>query len=666
MYKIALLGNPNSGKTTLYNILTKSRAKVGNWPGVTVDYIEGNYSYNNDKYVVVDLPGIYSLSPYSAEEIVTRNFLFDDSVDIILNIVDASNFERNLYLTTQLLEVGKKVVVALNMQDVLQKQGLSLDTKVLEEQLGCSVVSISAGNNEGIKELINTIEKVAKSDDSAKTSTILKESEIYDHITNLTHEFKISDFTACKLLEGDTLAKKEFSEKFSEKDYEFVAKEIDILKSEHDKSPDIYIADLRFNFIVDLYDKAISKKIDYTKDSQSDKLDKIFTNKYLGLPIFALLMGFVFYLTFGPFGSYLLDTADNLVNVELVSYVEQLLTSLGSSDFVISLITVGIIPGVGMVITFLPQILILFFFLSIFEDTGYMARIAFMMDGFLHKVGLSGKAFVPLITGFGCSVPAIMSTRTLDSARDRKIAIIITPFMSCGAKLPVYIVFAAAFFPGHETLAVVSFYMLGVVVALLSALLLKNTMFKGEEAPFILELPPYRLPKAKNVGLALWDKASGFFVRAGKILLPISIVIWLLQNFDTSLHMTANIQESMLASVGAFIAPIFTPLGFGNWESSVALLTGLVAKEVVVSTLSILYATGDAGLIDTLSAHFSTLSAISYLTFVVLYMPCVAALAAMKKEFNSWKYALSAVAYQTTTAYVVALLVYQIGSLFIS
>ncbi len=665
MIKIALLGNPNSGKTTLFNKLTKSRAKVGNWAGVTVEKKEGIFNYNNKKYSIIDLPGVYSLSPYSNEEVITRDFLLSEDFDIVVNIIDSTNFERNLYLTTQLLETGKKVIVALNMVDVLESKGQKVDIKKLEKQLGCTVVPISASKGIGLDELLK---KIDNHKNLSTVSTILGDTDLHKYVVKITNICDISDVIAYKLLERDRLALDYIENNFSDDDYNKIKQIITTAEQDlaSEISMDMFIADLRYKKIVDIYISSFSNRPDASEVTTSDKIDKVLTHKYFGIPILLLLMYGIFSITFGPIGSFLLDTTDVFVNETVVNAVTEVLTNLNASDATISLIAGGIIPGVGMVLTFLPQILILFLFISILEDSGYMARVAFMLDSVLRKFGLNGKVFIPMITGFGCTVPAIMATRTLENEKDRKIAILITPFMSCGARLPVYLVFASIFFPNNTTFAIFTLYILGIVVALVMSLILKNSIFKGDDAPFILELPPYRAPIFINVALTLWEKAKGFLFRAGSVLLPASIFIWFLQSFDLTLHLTENIDQSILAYIGNAIAPIFTPLGFGDWIASVSLLTGLVAKEAVVSTLAILYNTGDSttALNDAITGAFTTASAYSYMVFVLLYTPCIAAISATYREFGSLKKTLYTIVYQFGVAYIVALIIYQTALLF--
>lgn len=668
----ALAGNPNSGKTTLFNILTGSRAHVGNWPGVTVERREGHYKKNNTDINIVDLPGIYSLSPYSEDEIISRNFLLKDKPELVINIVDATNLERNLYLTTQLMELGIPVVVALNMMDEVKAKGDSIDYKEIEKKLGIPVVPISASKGEGIDQLMESAVKLVNNK-TYKEKTILSSTianQYIEQIKALLNEDTNPSplFNIVKLLEGDEGVFSEYR-----KQNEPLTFKIHRLVTDSESTNgkwDVFVADARYKFITDITSKYVKKTGTPGKLTISDKIDSVVTHKILAIPIFLIAMFIVFQITFGSFGSFFADSMDVFVNETLSQAVENLLIVAGASDWAISLVVGGIIPGVGMVMVFLPQILILFFFLTLLEDSGYMSRAAFIMDRILRKFGLSGKAFVPMLMGFGCSVPAIMATRTLEQQRDRRLAIILTPFMSCGARMPVYAVFAGALFASNQGIIIFSIYVLGILAAIISGIILKNTVLRGEASTFIMELPPYRVPAARNVILHLWEKAKGFIVRAGTILLAASIVIWILQTFNFSFQMVDEPSESIFGVIGAFIAPIFSPLGFGDWRASMALLTGFIAKEIVVSTLGILYGAGEvteltSGLATALQTAFTPASAYAYMTFVLMYMPCVVAFAAIKREMNSWKWTAFTVLFQTSVAWIAAFLVYQIGSLFI-
>lgn len=659
--KIALIGNPNSGKTTLFNLLTGSRAKVGNWAGVTVEKKEGFFYYNEEKIDIVDLPGIYSLSAFSEEEVVARDYLFSDDFDVILNILDVTNLERNLYLTTQLMELGVPIVLAVNMLDSLEASGGSLDVETLEKKIDLPTVFISASKGIGIDDLTKKVYDAYLNKENFSQRTVLEFSELKDIIytlENMLAEEGVNKplFNAIKYLDNDAKTVKEVDK---------LGDEYKNIVAEQNKQFDIIIADNRYKYIETLLNGIYVHTNDVSKETMSDKIDKIITHKYLGIPLFFGVMLLVFTLTFSSIGAYMQGKMVEFIDVFVPNNVTILLDNLNVNDITRSLILDGIIPGVGMILTFLPQIILLFLFLTLLEDIGYMSRATFLMDNSLRKIGLSGKAFVPMIMGFGCSVPAIMATRTLENKRDRRMAIILTPFMSCGARLSVYVVFVNVFFESHKNLVIFSLYVIGIIVAIISGLILKNTVLKGEESSYIMELAPFRMPVAKNVALSLWDKVKGFVERASTLLLASSIVIWFLQSFDSSFHVVADNSYSIFADIGRFIAPIFIPLGFGTWEASVSLLTGLIAKEAVVSSLSIIYATENPGLslYSAISTHFTPLSALSYMIFILLYTPCVVAIATTRKEMMSTKWTIFAICYQTITAYVIALFVYQVGSL---
>lgn len=669
MLKLALAGNPNCGKTTLFNRLTGSRAHVGNWPGVTVERKEGVYHMGDDSVVIVDLPGIYSLSPYSEEEVVSRNYILNDKPDLIINIVDATNIERNFYLTSQLMETGVPIVIALNMMDEVEALGDEINIPKLENRLGVKIIPISAVKNLGIEKLMQTCIEVAEKDNNTIHS-ILSNTVAYPVINNIKSVLaqdnkSVTLFSAVKLLEGDekTIETLKLSDSASQK-IESIIKESE---KELGIEWEIYVADLRYRYITGLTEKCIKRTRNPEDLTLTDKIDLVVTNKFLAIPVFLAIMFIVFQITFGSLGSFMTNCLDVLVNEKFLGFLENVMLQYNVSDWLIGLIVNGIAAGVGMVIVFLPQILLLFFFLSILEDSGYMARAAFIMDRLLRRFGLSGKSFVPMLMGFGCSVPAIMATRTLENERDRRMTIILTPFMSCGARMPVYAVFGAALFGKNAGIMIISLYCLGVIIALLSGLLLKRTILKGEAETFIMELPTYRLPSAKTILLHVWEKAKEFVIKAFTILLVASVAIWFLQNFNFHLQMVANNTESILGYFGHIIAPIFKPCGYGNWRNAVALLTGFAAKEAVVSTLGILYGVGDGAgsgaVSQVLSTVFTPLSAYSYLVFILLYMPCVVAFSTIHKEMNSWKWTFIAVGYQTAVAWIASFLVYQIGSL---
>ena len=673
---IALAGNQNSGKTTLFNRLTGSNQHVGNFPGVTVERKEGTIKSYKEA-TLVDLPGIYSFSPYTSEEVVTRDFILEGHPDVLINIVDATNIERNLYLSLQLLELEIPMVIALNMMDEVNASGNSIDVKKLSDKLGVPVVPISAGKNEGIFDLIDTLKKTVReikpkqSDDE-----VLKMPQfdfcsgevhraihaiahiVEDHARRLQYPLR---FTATKLVEGDELIEQALA--LHQDDRDIIDKIVQSMEQALGLDREAALADMRYTYIEQLVKECVVKRNETLAHVRSEKLDRIFTHKYLGIPVFIMIMLAVFYLTFGPIGGTLKALMEEGVGY-VIDALSAFLVSVGVSDWLHALIIDGICNGVGSVVSFLPLIVVLFFFLSLLEDSGYMVRVAFVMDKALRKIGLSGKSFVPMLIGFGCSVPAIMSARTLSSERDRKMTIIVTPFMSCSAKLPIYGMITAAFFPEHTALVLIAVYGLGILVAIVSALLLKRTVFQGEPIPFVLELPNYRIPDARSVVLHMWEKAKDFLVRAFTIIFVASILIWFLQSFDFTLHMVADSGESMLAQLGTWLSHIFAPLGFEDWRASTALVTGITAKESVVSTLSVLTnATSDAGLSAALMNIFTPVSAFAYLCFTVLYMPCVAAFAATKRELGSMKEAMFTALFQTGVAYIVALIVYQLGTL---
>jgi len=586
MTTIALLGNPNVGKTTLFNSLTGSNQYVGNWPGVTVDKKEG---YIGNEIKIVDLPGIYAMDTFSNEEKVSKEFLKSGDVDLILNIVDASTLNRNLYLTTQLKQFNKPIIIALNMIDICENKGITINYEKLSKLLNVEVIPIVAGKNIGI-------DKISK-----------------------------------RLKEGN------FSEADDARQYNF--------SSESEA----------YEFIEDV----LSKSVTITKEdvpNSSEKLDKILLNPWLAYPIFILIMALIFQITFSWIGQPLSDLLDTFLNDGIIPYITNLLSN--SAPWFQSLIVDGIISGVGGILVLLPIILVLFICITILEDSGYMARVAFIMDKLMRKMGLSGKAFIPMIIGFGCTVPAIMSARTLESEKDRKLTALLVPLMSCNARLPVYTVFAAVFFTSHRGLIVASLYLLGIVIAFLLGALLKNTYFKKDEEPFIIEVPEYKMPKLSSITKQTYDKALGFLKKAGTIIFAMSVLIWFLSNFN--IHgMVNEVDESLLASIGNIIAPVFKPLGFGNWQSAVSLLSGLLAKETVLASMGVIFS-GDLSVI--LPAHFTTLSAYSFLVFILLYTPCISVVGTMKKEFGT-KFTLVSVFYQLILAWVVAFLVFNIGSL---
>ena len=666
----ALAGNQNCGKTTLFNALTGSNQHVGNFPGVTVDQKSGTIKGVKD-CSVVDLPGIYSLRPYTQEEIVTRDFIIDGKPDGIINIVDATNIERNLYLTLQLLELRVPMVLALNMMDEVRANGGTVDVQKMSQALGIPVVPISAAKGEGISELIDKAVQTAKTRTLPSVSDFCDDASpvhrcihavihlIQDHADNVGIPAR---FCAVKLIEGD---------KEMEKRLELDKNETELLEHCVVEMEDATgfdrneaLADMRYTFIEKVTRSAVVKCHESREHSRSVKIDRVLTGKYTALPVFFAVMLLVFWLTFDVIGHRLSDLLSLGIDA-LSAAADRGLTAYGINPVVHSLIIDGIFTGVGSVLSFLPIIVTLFFFLSILEDTGYMARIAFVMDKLLRHIGLSGRSFVPMLIGFGCTVPAIMATRTVSSDRDRKMTILLTPYMSCSAKIPIYAVFSAAFFPKHAALVMIGLYVTGIILGIIVALILKNTAFRGNPVPFVMELPNYRLPSFKSVMLLLWEKARDFLERAFTVIFVASIVIWFLRTFDTKLNVVEDSSQSLLALVGRFIAPAFAPLGFGDWRAVTSLISGFTAKEAVVSTMAVLMGTSVNELGGALSSLFTPLSALSFLVFTLLYTPCVAAIATVRRELHSRGATLGVVLMQCGVAYLAALAVWQIGSLFV-
>lgn len=667
-FHLALVGNQNSGKTTLFNRLTGAHQKVGNFPGVTVSRTDGKIK-NHPEITITDLPGIYSLSPYSQDEIIARNFILENKPDAIINIVDAANIERNLFLTTQLIELNIPMVIALNMIDEVTKSGGSIDVNGLEETLGVPVVAISASKNQGIEELLEHIINVAKYQERpARLDFCLNEDgqkgAVHRSIHSIVHliedHAKAVDlplrFAAAKVAEGDEIILNALNLDINEQ--KTCAHIIEQMEEETGLENTAALADMRFTFIDALCKNFVSRPSETLGYKLSTKIDRFLTGKYTALLAFLLIMGIIFYLTFGPVGGVLSDLLDGGIDW-LTAWVDKGLTAYGLNPVAHSLIINGVFAGVGSVLSFLPVIVVLFFFLSILEDTGYMARVAFIMDKALRKLGLSGRSFVPMLIGFGCSVPAIMATRTLPSERDRKITILLTPFMSCSAKLPIYAFFTAAFFAQDRVLVILSLYLLGIIVGIIMAFLLKIFVYKGEAVPFVMELPNYRLPSAINVLHLIYQKAKGFITKAFTIIFVASLIIWFLQSFDTRLNLVQDSSSSILATLGALLTPIFEPLGMHDWRISTSFLTGFMAKESVVSTLTVLLG-GDVALLPTL---FTKLTAFVFLVFCLLYTPCVAAIATVKRELGK-RYALGVILFQCTIAWLVAFIVYRIGILF--
>ena len=662
----ALAGNQNCGKTTLFNQLTGSNQHVGNFPGVTVDRKDGSIRGNSNT-LVTDLPGIYSMSPYSSEEIVTRNFVLNEHPRGIINIVDATNIERNLYLTMQLMELDIPMVLALNMMDEVRENGGSININRMEEMLGIPVVPISAAKNEGIDELVSHALHVAKyqeqpekmdycdvEDDGGAVHRCLHAIMhlIEDHARNAEIPVR---FAAAKLAEGDELILEKLNLDQNEKEMlEHIVRQ---METERGLDRSAAIAHMRFDFIEKVCDDSVVKPKESKEHIRSTKIDRILTGKYTAIPCFIGIMALVFYLTFGVIGAFLANILDMGITA-LGGYVDQLMTAAHVNSVLQSLVMDGIFNGVGSVLSFLPVIVTLFFFLSLLEDSGYMARVAFVMDKLLRKIGLSGRSIVPMLIGFGCTVPGVMASRTLPSERDRRMTILLTPFMSCSAKLPIYGFFAAAFFPENSALVMILLYFGGIVMGILTALLLRRTMFSGEAVPFVMELPNYRMPGAKNVGHLLWDKAKDFLQRAFTVIFLATLAIWFLQTFDMHLNIVTDSKDSILAMLAGAIAPVFKPMGFGDWRISTALITGFMAKESVVSTLSVLFGSTEA-----LLAAITPLAAASLLVFCLLYTPCVAAIAAIKRELGG-KWAVGVVVGQCVIAWAAALAVYLIGGIF--
>lgn len=665
---LALAGNQNCGKTTLFNQLTGSNQHVGNFPGVTVDQKMGEIrSVKN--CTVVDLPGIYSLRPYTNEEIVTRDFILNEKPDGIINIVDATNIERNLYLTLQLLEMHIPMVLALNMMDEVRGNGGAIDCEKMSELIGIPVIPISAAKDEGIEDLIQAIVKVSKNKIYPKVSDFCEKGPVHRCIHAVSHQvedhaMKIGmspRFAATKIVENDTDVVERLE--LSENELDMMEHSIAEMEKDHNMDRNAAMADMRYTFIERVCAKSVKKCQESKEHIRSVKIDSVLTNKYLAIPMFLGIMFLVFFLTFNVIGSALSDLLAMGIDA-LTEVCDRGLTAYGINPVVHSLIIDGVFAGVGSVLSFLPIIVVLFFFLSILEDSGYMARVAFVMDKPLRKIGLSGRSFVPMLIGFGCTVPAVMASRTLSSERDRKMTIMLTPFISCSAKIPIYAVFAAAFFPGKEALVMITLYVTGILVGILAAFLLNHTVFRGHPIPFVMELPNYRFPSAKSVMQLMWEKAKDFIERAFTVIFVATIIIWFLQTFDTRFNVVTDSADSLLALIGQVLAPVFAPLGFADWRASTALLTGFTAKEAVVSTLGVLTGTTTSELSATLGSLFSTRSAISFLVFTLLYTPCVAAVAAIRREMGKTSQAVVVVCLQCMIAWLMGCLVYQIGGIF--
>ena len=662
----ALAGNQNCGKTTLFNALTGSNQHVGNFPGVTVDQKAG--VIKGTDHQVVDLPGIYSIRPYTQEEIVTRDFILKSRPDAIINIVDATNMERNLYLTLQLLTLQVPTVIALNMMDELVGNGGSVDVQKMSEAIGVPVVPISAAKNQGITELVDTLLDTASRRVTPKVQDFCPEGPVHRCIHAVCHIIEdhaqriniARRFCAMKLIEGE----QDFFDalELSQNEKELI--EHTVIEMEHETGLDrnAALADMRYNFIEKVCGECVVKAKESREHRRSMQIDKVLTHRIFAIPLFIAIMGLVFFLTFNVVGAFLSDVMSYAID-GLTLLADRALTAYGINPVVHSLVIDGIFAGVGSVVSFLPLIVTLFFFLSILEDSGYMARVAFVMDKLLRKIGLSGRSFVPMLVGFGCSVPAIMATRTLSSNRDRKMTILLTPFMSCSAKIPIYTLFAAAFFPGHELLVMLALYFGGILVGILVALVLKNTAFKGNPVPFVMELPNYRFPSAKSVVLLMWEKAKDFLTRAFTVIFMATVIIWFMQTFDTRLNVVENSASSILAALGRLVSPIFAPLGFGDWRMVTALVSGFTAKEAVVSTFGVILGVSTEQLGAALHSLFTTASAASFLAFCLLYTPCVAAVSTIRTELKSgWK-TVGIVFAQCLVAWLAAFVVYHVGLL---
>ena len=663
----ALAGNQNCGKTTLFNCLTGSNQHVGNFPGVTVDRKDGQIR-NHPEATVTDLPGIYSLSPYTGEEVVSRQFILESQPDAVIDIIDATNIERNLYLTLQLMELDRPMVIALNMMDEVTANGGTIDVNLLERELGVPVVPISAAKNEGIGELVEHAMHIARyGERPGRIDFCSSAADSPDHgalhrcihgIANLIEDHAKAAaiplrFAATKLVEGDALVIKALNLDQNELD----AIEHIICQMEEESGSDrlCALADMRFTFIEDVCATCVVKPHESREHKRSVAIDRVLTGRFTAIPMFILIMGLVFWLTFGVIGAALQGLLEQLVSI-VIGAADAGLAAFGTNPVVRSLVVNGVLTGVGSVLSFLPIIVVLFLLLSILEDSGYMARVAFVMDKILRRFGLSGRSFVPMLVGFGCSVPAIMSTRTLPSDHDRKMTVMLTPFMSCSAKLPVYGLLCAAFFPQATVPAMVSLYILGILVGMLVAAILNHTTFKGEPVPFIMELPNYRMPSAKTTLLLAWDKAKGFITKAFTIIFAASVVIWFLQTFDIRFNVVTDQSQSMLAGLGGLLAPVFAPLGFGDWRTSTALVCGLIAKESVISTLTVLLGSTSAA---TLSGMFTAPIAYVFLVFVLLYPPCVAAISTVRSELGG-RYAVAVFALQVTVAWIIAFIVHTV------
>lgn len=667
MNTIALVGNPNCGKTTIFNALTGANQHVGNWPGVTVEKKEGSLKYNGKEYNIVDLPGTYSLGAYSEDEIVARDFIIKEKPDVVINVVDATNIERNLYLTIQLLEIGAKVVIALNMMDEAKEKNIIVDIKKLSKELGIPVVPTIAAKKKGIDELIE------KSIETMKTDIILQNTisygeeidiqieKIKEVIGNSSKFGSPSKWLAIKLLEGDEFVNNLILKNNESNILDMVQESIDSI-SATSMEPEILIVDKRYEFIGNIIKDSV-KKPKLSAETKSDKIDKVLTHKWFGLPIFALIMFGVYKLTF-LIGEDILQEWVGAGIEALGGAIETALINANAPEMLIAFISDGLIGGIGAVLEFVPLIMVMYIFIGILEDSGYMARAAYVMDRIMRALGLHGKTFISMLVGAGCNVPGIMATRTLDSKKDRMIAILINPFISCGARLPIYLVFISAFFPKHKALVLFSIYVIGFLIAILMGKIFSKTLFKGESSYFVMELPPYRVPTVKGVLIHMWDKVGSFLKRAGTIIFAVVTALWVLSVLPFGVEPYSD--ASILGKIGNFIAPIFKPAGFGTWQASVGLFAGIVAKEAVVATLGMVYAGVEEGakLITAVQGAFTPLSAFSFMIMTLLYTPCAAVIGTIRKETNSRKWALFAAVYTFLVGWIAAVLIYQIGRLF--
>lgn len=665
--KIALIGNPNCGKTTMYNEITGSTQYVGNWPGVTVEKKEGLVKGHSEA-LLVDLPGIYSLSPYSLEERITRNYLSDGKPDAVINIVDSTNIERGLYLTTQLLEMDIPVLVALNMTDAAEKAGIKIDEKVLSEKLGCRAIKCSASDGTGVDEVLkNALEISTKKERPIQKIRFSDEVEgALKQISSISSQFVAEHplrWVSVNLFNRDAVLKEHLA--IDDKNLLSIDKLITSCEELKDDDSESIIANERYSFIDKVLSEALSGK-SKGDVSQSDRIDAIVTNRLLGLPIFFLIMWGVYYVSIQSLGDMSIGWTETFFGDWIGGTLSSWLEAANAAEWLQGLVVDGFVGGIGAVMGFVPQIMILFFFISFLEDCGYMARVAFLMDRLFRQFGLSGKSFIPMLIGTGCSVPGIMACRTIENEKDRRLTMILTPFIPCSAKLPVFALFVATFFPDHSWVGP-SMYILGIGAVIISGIILKKMpFFAGEPAPFVMELPTYRMPRIKGVMIHMWERGKAFMIKAGTVIFIAAGLIWFLQAFNWSLEMV-EAGESILASMGRVIAPIFAPLGFGTWQSSMAVVTGFLAKEVVVATYGVLFGLGEVAednpdLINSITQLFTPVSAYSFMVFTLLASPCFAALAAIKSEMRSWKWTFFAMAWQTGLAYIMAFVIYQIGS----